>query len=61
MMDALISLRDDVRGTSSVEYGIICGLIVIAMLVALNGFATGTSDMWSNVSTKTQTAMSGGA
>ena len=48
----LISLIRDERGTSAVEMGLICALIVMAMLTALQGFADANTDMWSNVASK---------
>ncbi|WP_336964946.1 Flp family type IVb pilin [Sphingobium aquiterrae] len=38
------------RGGTAIEYGLICALIVIAMMGALKGFATVSVNMWSNVS-----------
>lgn len=48
------SLRKLVRsehGATAVEYGLICALIVIVMLVALSGLADTTINMWNNVAT----------
>jgi len=39
-----------------VEYGLICALIVIAMIAALQGVATATTTMWNNVSEKAANA-----
>jgi pilus assembly protein Flp/PilA len=46
----------DHRGTSTVEYGLILGFIVITMLIALNSLAESTISMWDGVSTKVETA-----
>ena len=48
-------LRDE-RGATAVEYGLIVSLIVIAMITALNGVATATTDMWGRVSTEVSAA-----
>ena len=44
----------DRRGTSAVEYGLICSLIIIAMMVAIKNFASVSVGMWTNISTKMQ-------
>ena len=48
----LINLIRDEQGTSAVEMGLICGLIVIAMLSALQGFANESKSMWTTVANK---------
>ena len=48
----LINLIRDERGTSAVEMGLICALIVMAMFTALQSFADANTDMWSNVASK---------
>ena len=53
----LIRLKDDVRGTSAVEMGIICGVIVIAMMSALSGLASQTGTMWTNVKDRSSEAI----
>lgn len=58
-MKALINIFKSERGAASVEMGLICALIVITMLAALQGFADGSISMWKNVSEKTETAVSG--
>ena len=52
----LMRLIRDQRGTSAVEMGLICGLIVIAMFTALQGFANASNGMWTNVANQVQTA-----
>lgn len=51
-------LHDD-RGATAVEYGLIVALIVIAMIVALQGLATETVNMWNGVESKVVNASSG--
>lgn len=59
MKRTLKALLKDRAGTSSVEMGLICALIVLAMLTALQDFATGSVGMWNNVATKSSNAMQG--
>lgn len=49
---SLINLIRDEQGTSAVEMGLICGLVVMAMFPALQGFADESKSMWTNVATK---------
>jgi len=46
----------DTKAATAIEYGLICALIVLAIMAALLALGTVTSDMWNNVSTKVQTA-----
>ena len=43
----------DQRGATAVEYGLICAMIVIAMIAALQGVATSTSAQWNMINSKT--------
>ena len=52
----LMRLIRDQRGTSAVEMGLICGLIVIAMFTALQGLANASHGMWTHVANQVQTA-----
>ena len=56
----LNALREDERGTSAVELGLICALIVLAMLSALQGVAGETIAMWTRVHTASNKAINGG-
>jgi pilus assembly protein Flp/PilA len=47
----LAALLVDRRGATVVEYGLICALIVLVMLVSLKSVASITIGMWNNVST----------
>lgn len=58
-MKSLIRIIKENQGTSSIEMGLICTLIVLAMMSALQAFAHGTVNMWEDVSSKTATAISG--
>jgi pilus assembly protein Flp/PilA len=46
----------DQRGTSAIEYGLICSLIVIAALTAIQGFADENNATWMNVASKSMAA-----
>ncbi len=50
MKRLLKGISRDERGATAIEYGLICSLIVIAMVAALNRFADTTTGMWNNVS-----------
>ena len=49
-------LKDD-RGTSAVEYGIICAMIIIGLVSAVAGLGEQTSSMWQDVSSKSEAAI----
>ncbi len=51
-------LRDE-SGTSAIEMGLICSLIILAMMTALQNFAGESQLTWSNVSSKTHDAVAG--
>lgn len=53
----LPELLRDQRGATAVEYGLICALIVIAMLGALGSVAQETILMWNGVSEKSSEAL----
>ena len=58
-----IRLIHNQRGTSAIEMGLICGLIVMAMFSALQSFANESKTMWDTVANKVSTsnqAASGG-
>lgn len=57
MLDFLSNFSADERGATAIEYGLICALLVIAMSVGLNGVATETSNMWTNVSNRVAAAI----
>ncbi len=40
------------RGATAIEYGLILGLVVIAMIVGLAALADSTSGMWGMIDTK---------
>ena len=59
MRPLLTALIRDEQGTSAVEMGLICALIVLAMLTALQGFANATQATWNSVSSATANAVAG--
>lgn len=59
LSDILTRVRLQQEGATSIEYGMILALIVLVMMVALQEVAGLTIDMWSDVSEKTETAISG--
>ncbi|WP_029936226.1 Flp family type IVb pilin [Sphingomonas sp. UNC305MFCol5.2] len=53
---SILRLIRDSKAATAIEYGLICALIVLAIMAALLALGTVTSEMWDNVSTKVQTA-----
>jgi len=51
-------LRDE-HGTSAIEMGLICSLIILAMMTALENFAGESQLTWNTISSKTKEAISG--
>lgn len=48
----LLRLWVDDRGATAIEYGLIVGLIAMAMLVGLKQMAGGTDSMWGRIGAK---------
>jgi pilus assembly protein Flp/PilA len=48
-------LADD-RGATAIEYGLICALIVIAMVAGLGSLGGGSGGMWTTVGQKVDDA-----
>ena len=48
------SLRADQRGATAIEYGLICALIVIAMMGGLSQLGGGSSGMWTKIKTEVE-------
>jgi pilus assembly protein Flp/PilA len=46
----LLAPLADRRAATAVEYGLICALIVIAIIASIRGVATSTTAMWNTVS-----------
>jgi pilus assembly protein Flp/PilA len=45
----LRKLRADTRGATAIEYGLICALIVIAMMSGLSTLGGGSMGMWGKI------------
>lgn len=50
-------LGADARGATAIEYGLICALIVIAMMGGLSALGGGANGMWGKLSANVTTAM----
>jgi Flp pilus assembly pilin Flp len=48
-MKALIRCFRDERGTETLEWGLVCGLIVLGAIVALAAIGPKVSGMWTNL------------
>jgi pilus assembly protein Flp/PilA len=53
----LFDLLRNQRGATAVEYGLICAMIVIAMLTALGAVAEQSVATWDYITEKSQDAM----
>ena len=42
-------LGADQRGATAIEYGLICALIIIAMMAGLQSLGGGTNGMWGKI------------
>jgi len=51
MKAILARLVRDEQGTETLEWGLVCGLIVIGAIVAITAIGPKVSTMWSNVNT----------
>ncbi len=45
------------RGATAIEYGLICALIIIAMMGGLEALGGGANGMWGKLATKVSTYM----
>ena len=52
MIRKIVSLPRDAQGATTIEYGFILALVVLALMVALTSFAHTSVDIWGNVSNK---------
>ena len=48
-MKALIAFFKDERGTETLEWGLVCGLIVLGAIVALASIGPKVTGMWNNL------------
>ncbi|WP_203311121.1 MULTISPECIES: Flp family type IVb pilin [Sphingomonas] len=56
LCQAVFAFAREARGATAVEYGLVVALIVIAMIAALKGVADANTNMWTQVSSKVQSA-----
>ena len=56
MISIVRRLLRDRKAATAVEYGLILGLIVLAMLGAIGGVADATIGLWNTISTKVSRA-----
>ena len=59
MKRLITALIQNQRGTSAVEMGLICALIVLAMLTAFQGFANATQSTWNIVASASHNSNGG--
>ena len=52
--DFMTRFLADVRGGTAIEYGLIAALIVIAIVGAMDTFASASSGMWEHVRSEVQ-------
>jgi pilus assembly protein Flp/PilA len=50
-------LRADERGATAIEYGLICALIVVAMMAGLESMGGGVGGMWGKILSNVNTYM----
>ena len=48
-------LRDE-SGTETLEWGLVCGLLVVGAIIALTAIGPKMKEMWNDVSTEVKTA-----
>lgn len=53
----LTRLMRDENAMSSVEYGMICAMIILIMLTALSGMAGVVKGTWNSIATQTSSAV----
>ena len=58
MLELIRRIEKCEQGATAVEYGLIVSLIVLAMLSSLSSVATGTTQMWNDVTTKVTSSTS---
>lgn len=56
LVKSIHRLVRDTKAATAIEYGLICAMIVIAIMASLIAVGSVTSDMWKNVSDKVQAA-----
>jgi len=52
LMLKVMGFARDERGTETLEWGLVCGLLVIGAIVAIGFIGPKVTDMWNNVNNK---------
>ena len=50
-------IRTDTRGATAIEYGLICALIVIAMMASLGSLGGGVAGKWNSMANNVGNAL----
>jgi len=58
LLPTLVRILHDRRAATAVEYGLLCSLIIIAIMLSVQGVASQTNIMWTRVGTTMQQATS---
>lgn len=57
ILNCLRMLGANQRGATAIEYGLICALIVVAMMAGVHTLAGGSASMWGRILTNVSTIM----
>jgi len=57
MRGLVLRFVHDDRGATAIEYGLIAGLIAVALIVAMTSFGTSLKDLFGRVSDRSTSAM----
>lgn len=57
MINLWRKLRQDARGATAVEYGLIVSLVVVAIASGITSVGGATGGMWGNIANKVSAAM----
>ncbi|KAA5802453.1 Flp family type IVb pilin [Alkalicaulis satelles] len=52
---------NDHSGATAIEYGLIAGLIAVAIIVGVSALGTGNDGMWTHIEAEVSAALTGGA
>ena len=59
-MTTLRNILKDTQGATAIEYALLAGLIAMAIMVAVSGFADEVNRLWTHVGTTISSGISGG-
>jgi Flp pilus assembly pilin Flp len=57
LKDLLRRFADDMRGATTIEYGLIAVLVAVGILVSVQALGSGNSSSWGNTQAKVSDAM----